>query len=336
MSAAWHLHAHGLEVKVFEKNDRIGGNAHTIDVVVGEETRWVDLGVNDFNAETYISLVSILDYLGVEYRPLDDTACFYTLDGHLTYTSDMLWNTGAPVAIARDAERFQQEALEALTTPTYKYSLVGDYVKEKGYSDEFVNLYLYPRINGMYFVGSQAAGDMPLWPVMKYYTLQEGLNRHGPAKPKRMYFVNGSREWMTKLYNSARTKFQIVLNAEASVYADTGGVTVNAQGTFERFDKAVLALHANDALRCMKTGLTSDVSRFLGSFKYRNRRGRRSHLLWRPAARRQNLAYLQYPYTKERIWSKPLHNNLSSKPSPERRTQIPLLCNRQPTSPHNG
>ena len=38
MSAAWHLYDHGFDVKVFEKSDHIGGNARTIDVVVGDET----------------------------------------------------------------------------------------------------------------------------------------------------------------------------------------------------------------------------------------------------------------------------------------------------------
>ena len=79
MSAAWHLHALGFNVKVFEKDDCIGGEARTIDVVVGDEIRWVDLGVNDFNATTYVNLVSMLDDPGVEYPPLEDTTCFYTL-----------------------------------------------------------------------------------------------------------------------------------------------------------------------------------------------------------------------------------------------------------------
>ena len=44
MSVAWHLHALGFAVKVFEKDDRIGGEARTVDVIVGDEIRWVDLG----------------------------------------------------------------------------------------------------------------------------------------------------------------------------------------------------------------------------------------------------------------------------------------------------
>ena len=155
-----------------------------------DETRWVDLGVNDFNAETYVSLVRVLDELGVEFRPLEDTSCFYTLDGSLIYTSDGLWYTGAPETITRDAERFQNEAPEVLASPVYRYTSVKEYVTDRDYSDEFVNYYLYPRINGMYFVDSQGAGEMPIRPVVKYYSLQEGLGGHMAPRAKRMYFVN--------------------------------------------------------------------------------------------------------------------------------------------------
>ena len=270
MSAAWHLQALGFAVKVFEKSDSIGGNARTFDVVVGDDTRWVDLGVNDFNADTYVSLYRVLENLGVESRPLEDTTCFFTLDGALTYTLDGLSNTVVPEAIARDEARFRSEALEVLTGPRYRHTLVSEYVEEKGYSDEFVHCYLYPRINAMYFGNVHGAGNTPMWPVMKYYSLQEGLGGSGPSQPKRMYFVNGSREWMTNLYNAAKAKFPVVLNAEASIHADTAGVTVDALGHVERFDAAVVALQAKDALLCMKAGLTEEVSRFLGSFKYRS------------------------------------------------------------------
>ena len=269
MSAAWHLYYLGFDVKVFEKAGHIGGNARTIDVVVGDETRWVDLGVNDFNSGTYVCLVRVLDELGVKYRPIEDTACFYTLDGSLMYTSDWRSNTAAPEAIKRDAVRFRLEAPEVLTSPGYRYASVKDYVTEKRYSHEFVHYYLYPRINGMYFADWQGAGNMPIWPVMKYYSLQEGMDRHEAPRAKRMYFENGSRQWITKLYNAAKAKFRIVLNAEASVRADAKGVTVCAQGKIERFDKVVLAQQAQDALRCMKAGLTPELAHFLSSFKYR-------------------------------------------------------------------
>ena len=269
ISTAWHLHDHGFEVKVFEKNSQIGGEARTVDVVVGEETRWVDLGVNDFNLSSYVSLVKILDDLGVEYRPLDDTACFYTMDGSIAYTADGLWYTEAPEAVERDAARFQREAPEVLTNKAYRHTLVKDYVAEKGYSDEFIQYHLYPRLNGMFFANWRGVGDMPIWPVMKYYSLQEGLDQHEGPRPKRMYFVNGSGQWMAKLYDAAKAKFPIVLNAEASVRAGTEGAIVHARGESERFDKVVLALQAHDALRCVKSGLTPKVTQFFSSFKYR-------------------------------------------------------------------
>ena len=96
------------------------------------------------------------------------------------------------------------------------------------------------------------------------------MEQQGPPNPRRMYFVNGSRQWMKKLYDAARAKFPIVLNADTTVHAGEDGVTVVARGDMERFDKVVLAQQADDALRCMKAGLTPEVTQFLTSFKYRD------------------------------------------------------------------
>ena len=269
MSAAWHLHAHGFDVKVFEKKSSIGGNVRTVDVIVGNEVRWVDLGVNDFNANTYVHLTAVLDQLGVQYRPIQDTACFYTLDGSLVYTTDGPSETAAPETVERDRARFEREAPEVLTNPSYRYSSVGEYLAEKGYSNDFARYYLYPRINGMYFSDWRGAGNMPIWPVMNYFALQEGLGLHQQPKPNRMYFANGARHWIEKLYEASKAKFPILLNAEASVRASPTAVDVYAGGEVERFDKVVLALQAIDATRCVRAGLTPDVERFLASFKYR-------------------------------------------------------------------
>ena len=175
MSAAWYLHEFAFDVTVYEKNDRIGGDVRTIDVMVDGETRWIDQGVNDFNAKTYRNLVQIFDELGVEYRRLEDTISMGTLDGSLVYTVDGKWGTAMPEAIRRDLDRFQRHAPEVLTNPTYRYMLVKDYVEERGFSDEFVGHYLYPRINGMYFTDRHGAGHTPIWPLVNYCCLQEGL-----------------------------------------------------------------------------------------------------------------------------------------------------------------
>ncbi len=38
---------------VFELEPQLGGNSRTMPVVLGEELRWADMGVNDYNTKTY-------------------------------------------------------------------------------------------------------------------------------------------------------------------------------------------------------------------------------------------------------------------------------------------
>ncbi|MCH8206857.1 MAG: NAD(P)-binding protein, partial [Chloroflexi bacterium] len=131
MSAAWHLHEYGFDVKVFERSGRVGGDVQTIDVMIGGEKRWVDLGVNDFNAKTYKHLATMFDKLGVRYRRLEDTECFYTLDGSFLYTSDGRWGTAPPEAIKRDVARFRRDAPEVLSNSAYRHVLIKEYVNEQ-------------------------------------------------------------------------------------------------------------------------------------------------------------------------------------------------------------
>ena len=257
----------GHSVTVFERAANFGGAAHTLPVDLGGETRWVDMGVNDFNTVTYKRLVTLLDELGVPYRPLSDTASFYKSDGSVCYTLDEKWNTPMPAGMADEYNRFKKEAIEVLTDPKYENYTIAQYLTEKNYSEQFAAWNIYPRINGMYFAHDSTPETMPIRGVMHYYSFQEGF---GGEPPKRMYFANGSGSWIAALAQHAQDfGVEIRLNTSVHVGAENGGVFVFFEdGASEFYDACVMACHATTCLRVLRMGVKQQVLNVLSEFSY--------------------------------------------------------------------
>ncbi len=204
-------------------HSRIGGNAYTVPVQVGEFERWVDLGVNDYNATTYRNIQSLLKKLGVEGKPLVDTTTWAgTNNGRgVSYVEKDIVSGGIDCDLARDYYRFKAEAYnDAMYGSYFKHSLA-DYAKEKGYCTAFLQLNLYPRVNGMYYADqTRPVPTMPLGAIMRYYGLQEGFGT-GPAD--RRYFDQGSTYWLEALADAIRCMGGVVAaRCEVSTFTSSG------------------------------------------------------------------------------------------------------------------
>nr|WP_290225508.1 FAD-dependent oxidoreductase [Trichocoleus desertorum] len=266
LAVAYYLSKTGEQVTVFEKSDRVGGNVHTVPVQVGDRVRWVDLGVNDFNAATYTNIVKMLDQLNIPYSPLEDSASFSTHDGSYTYTLDGKGGTQMPEFLRLEYERFKQTAPIDVKNPAYQYHSIAQYLQEKGYSPEFGRYNLYPRINGMYFVNDMTPEIMPFRGVMNYYGLQEGF---GNQSPKRCYFTQGSGSWIAALADVVKglgTQFR--LNVQVSVRSKGNAVVIDTPDGSEVYDAVVMACHANTALKLLQEGITQDMVNVLSAFEY--------------------------------------------------------------------
>jgi predicted NAD/FAD-binding protein len=266
LAVAYYLSKFGEEVTLFEKSDRIGGNAHTVPVQIGKMVRWVDLGVNDFNAATYTNIVKMLNQLNVSYQPLENSVSFSNLDGSYTYTMDGRDGTQMPEKLRQEYERFKNTAYLDIDNPKYYYYSITQYLQEKKYSPEFARYNLYPRINGMYFVNETTPEIMPFRGVMNYYALQEGF---GNQSSQRQYFVNGSSSWI-KALTKAVVGFgtQLRFKTLVTVHAQRDKVIVKTTDGDEVYDAVIMACHANTALQLIQKGITQDMVNVLSAFEY--------------------------------------------------------------------
>ena len=252
LAAAWGLRDYPGRVVLYDKSEVIGGNCQSRWIAVGDQYRFCDLGVNDFNTRAYSEVVLAMDEVGIGYSLLEDSACFYSPDGAFAYTIGGLdYHRPMPPALAAQYARFQQEAAQYyLKNPATRVT-IGQYlsrVASPPYSPEFGRLCIFPRVNAMYFVDpARRVEDMPFKAVMHYYILQEGFGT--PYGPLRMYFHGGAQNWLKRLAQYLARS--IVMGADLKISALPSGQyqVASTQGkeetTLESFDQIIFACHAN-------------------------------------------------------------------------------------------
>ena len=259
LAAAWGLRGYPGRVVLYDKGDKIGGNCQSRWVAVGDQYRFCDLGVNDFNTRAYADVVEAMDEVGIGYSLLEDSACFHSPDGSFAYTIGGLdYHSPMPLALAAEYARFQKEAAQDyLKDPTTRVS-IGEYltrVASPPYSEAFGSTCIFPRVNAMYFMDpTRRAEDMPFKAVMHYYILQEGFGTaYGPL---RMYFHGGAQNWLKRLAQYLGRR--IVMGADVKISAEPSGqyTVTSMQGggaaVQESFDTVIFACQANEIAGLMQ------------------------------------------------------------------------------------
>ncbi len=285
LSAAYYLHgrtspdgAYVYVCEVYEKSGRLGGNGLSAYFEQPYAKPFADLGVNDFNLNTYTRMKAVLEDLErsgfpVPSAPLTDTDCFFTLPGQfgppLVFTSQDVEQGTTPLtrAIAADEKKFAVLAGQVMTDPKYATMSVGTFLDTEGFSREFCVYYILPRINGMYFMGPVMPEDMPIRGVMNYYLLQEGVG----GTPDRRYFERGCSDWFRQLGAALRARgVKVHLSAAATVTASPAGLprVRLGSGEVQEFHAVVLAVPADQVEGVVREGLPPEVPPLLCEFRY--------------------------------------------------------------------
>lgn len=278
-SAAWALSQEHL-VTVFERDLRLGGHSHTVDIDYDGTRVSVDTGFIVYNEHNYPDLTALFAHLGVETLASDmgfsvsadggkfewcgrGIGILETLDGVFAQRRNIfrpshLW-------MLREMSRFNRESLKDLQAGNLAGKSLGDYLIERKYSLRLVHDYLVPMGAAIWSTPVDRMLDFPAENFVAFFDNHRLLHIDRPVWRT---VRGGSRNYVEKLATHFRSRLHLGTGAERIERTRNGVIVTDTSGNSHTFDQIVIAAHSDQALRML--GDASDAEReILGAIKYR-------------------------------------------------------------------
>ena len=273
LGCAHFLHSR-YDLTLFEQNDYPGGHTNTITVDEQGRSIPIDTGFMVYNEVTYPNLTRLFREIDVRTKATSMSFSVRHQPSGIEYNGAGLnrlfgqrQNLFSPRfwRLLMRMNRFNSEAVQALEDPTYSTYTIRRYVEERGYGDDFLNLFLVPMSSAVWSTPPDRMLDFPAVTLLRFFHNHGflGLSTHHPWRT----LEGGAKSYVAKM--SAPWRSRVCLNSKAvKVSRDPDSVrVVTADGAEARFDKVILASHADDTLRLLADP-TPTEQRLLSQFHY--------------------------------------------------------------------
>jgi uncharacterized protein len=252
------------DVTVFETDDRLGGHAHTHDLVASDGSEHaVDSGFIVHNDRTYPWLRKLFAELEVEVRATEMSMSVRCEGCGLEYAGGrgLRGMLAQPrrlldpkfLAMLWQVKRFHRRASAFLAaTGDSDITTYGEFLEREGFGEHFVAHYAVPVVSCVWSSGREVALLYPARYLFRF------LDHHG------MLAVSGSPQWYT-VVGGARTYVDRLAAQLPDVRRSAAVTDVtrrpdavevrDSTGMTSTFDRVVIATHADQAL-----GLLTDPS----------------------------------------------------------------------------
>lgn len=273
LGAAW-LAARRHRVTLYEKEGRLGGHTNTVRVCFARRDIAVDTGFIVYNELNYPNFVQLLKHLGVASHASDMSFAVSLDRGRFEYQGGEPLGLLAQPAnllrpgywrLLRDALRFFRDAPALLERPGIAGPTLGDWLDGQGYSTEFIDDHLLPMAAAIWSVPTDRMRDYPARSFVRFFH-NHGLLRLS-GRPRWRTVSGGAAEYVNKIVAALPGTIRAA-SPVAGLQAEDNGVLVrDATGRVQRYDRAIVATHADQALRLLADP-TSQERRVLGAFAY--------------------------------------------------------------------
>ena len=270
LSAAWLL-SKAHRVTLYEKEDRPGGHANTVEA---DGAGPVDTGFIVYNEPCYPNLVALFDRLGVRTRATDMSFAASLDGGRVEYAGSSLGTLFAQKSnllrprfwrMLADLLRFYREAPGLLADPLAETRTLGDVLDRGGYSDAFVRDHLLPMAAAIWSSPAEAMRDHPAAAFIRF------CDNHGLLKikgrPVWRTVEGGSRSYVERMLADMPGALRLNCAVEG-ITREEGRVLVrDRRGGVRAHDHVVIATHADQALALLDDAGEGE-RRLLGAFGY--------------------------------------------------------------------
>ena len=273
LTSAWMLEDEH-NVTLFEKQNRLGGHAHSVQIDVEGEHVWVDVGAEFFSAKAFPHFVRLLSILGAETKAFPMTATLYSTD-HQNITmlpplqnGKIVWSMLGPKQLA-NLLRFSRvlSCAKPLMDSRETATTLEEFVNDLNLTDAFKNDFLYP------FLLSGWCLELEDYKKFIAYDVLQFVYNHKPAGLRSVPWleVTGCMHAYVQKLVAAISKAGIETSADIvqlSLADDVFTVRL-ANGKIFEFDQVIIATSAADAkILLSEMRQTTDIQKILGQVEY--------------------------------------------------------------------
>jgi uncharacterized protein len=253
------------DVTLFESDIRLGGHAHTHDVTASDGSEHaVDSGFIVHNDRTYPWLRKLFAELKVVVRPTEMSMSVRCEGCGLEYAG----GRGLRGLLAQprrlldprflrmllQVKRFHRRASAFLdATDDGDTTTYGEFLEREGFGEHFIAHYAVPVVSCVWSSGREVALLYPARYLFRF------LDHHGmlqiTGSPQWYTVVGGSRTYVDRLATNLPDVRRSAAVTDITRRPDSVEITYGADSRAARFDRVVIATHADQAL-----GLLTDPS----------------------------------------------------------------------------
>jgi len=284
LSAAWLLGRSSgagpkkhISVTLFEKDDRLGGHAHTAQIngrfQNPDKPLAVDTGFIVFNELNYPNFTAWMKELGVQTDNSEMSFAVSRDNGDFEYKGGELSGLFAQPSIVtkprfwrmlRDLVRFYRTAKRE-SLPGSDVTLRA-YLEEGGYGKDFVDDHLLPFGSAIWSTSRLDMLDYPAAAFIKFCDNHGLLNIND--RPQWKTVSGGSISYVRKVLEAlSGHRVQLSTRATSVIRHKDCVEVIDGRGDSHHFDQVVFATHADQTLDILSQP-TREEKRLLGAFAY--------------------------------------------------------------------
>ena len=281
LSAAHHLKGQA-DITLFEAGDYFGGHTHTVDVTLptatGMQTHGVDTGFLVYNERTYPGLIGLFEDLNVTTAKSDMSFSVQVPRGK--GQAALEWNgANLNTVFAQRGNLFRPSFLRMLRDVIRFNTLATDlaqrnqddelaqplqeFLFSQQFSDAFRDWYLLPMLGCIWSCPTDQMLQFPVATMIRF------CHNHGLIqvnnRPQWYTVAGGARHYVEKILAAIPDKR---LNTPVRrITRDAHSVILQTHAGSERFDRVILATHADQSLAMLAEPTAQEVAT-LGAIRY--------------------------------------------------------------------
>ncbi|HSK17183.1 MAG TPA: FAD-dependent oxidoreductase [Gaiellaceae bacterium] len=267
---AAYLLSRAHDVEVFERAPEAGGHANTVERQVNGRTLALDTGFLVSNDRNYPLLRRLFRELGVELQESEMSfsvgcsPCGLEYSGRRPFAQRRNLARPRHLALLAEIGRWLRTARRSLDEADYEGHSLARYVAERGYSRRFRDHFLVPLTSALWSTAPERTLDFPAAYAIRFF---ENHGMLGFGRFRWQTVRGGSRRYVDALAERLGGRLRTGVGVRALRRHPDGVDVTTEDGETRRFDRVVVAAHADQALGLLADP-TPDERRVLGAFAY--------------------------------------------------------------------